>query len=319
MKKKLLLCVDTGIDDALAICYAIGQTEMDFIGICVTYGMSVLENVYRNSKKFARLMGSDVPVYMGSSKPMIRPGRDYRTAPSFIHGRDGMGNQYGEHAPEDIAGAVEGEAIDKIIELVHEYKDQLVIVTTGPMTDIAKAVEKDPSILDEVGHIYSMVGALATPGNVTPYKEANAGADPEAVKFVLEKNPPLTVIGLDVTRKTLMSFADLEKWKAIGTERSKFMTAIVEFYLEAYRQWHPYLKGCALHDPLAVGAAIHPEWIRTIPMHLTCVCEGEADGRTCEDLTKCDDENYRTEGALFVDHRAFEKHFLETCEKILTQ
>ena len=72
-----------------------------------------------------------------------------------------------------------------------------------------------------------MVGALAAPGNVNPYKEANAGMDPEAVKLVLETEPPLTVIGLDVTRKTLMSFADLKRWQAIGTGRSDFLANII--------------------------------------------------------------------------------------------
>lgn len=141
--------------------------------------------------------------------------------------------------------------------------------------------------------------------------------DPEAVKLVLESNPPLTVIGLDVTRKTLMSFEDLRRWQEIGTEQAKFLSDCVAYYLEAYRVWHPYLKGCALHDPLAVGAAIHPEWITTIPMHMTCVTEGEADGRTCEDLEKCDDRNYRSCGAFFVDSRSFEADFFETVEKVL--
>lgn len=317
--KKMILSVDTGIDDALAIAYAVGQKEMELIGITVSYGMSTVENTYRNTKKFARLIGSEVPVYMGSALPIERPGRDYRTAGSHIHGSDGMGNMYGEHVPEDIEGAVAEEAIDYIIESIHKYKKDLVLVTTGPMTDLAKVIRKDPGVLDEVGAIYSMVGALAAPGNVNPYKEANAGMDPEAVKLVLESNPPLTVIGLDVTRKTLMSFEDLKRWQEIGTERADFLAKCVDYYLEAYRVWHPYLKGCALHDPLAVGAALHPEWIRTIPMHMTCVTEGEADGRTCEDLAKCDDRDYRSCGAFFVDNKVFEAHFFAVVEQVLRE
>ena len=317
--KKMILSVDTGIDDALAIAYAIGQKDLELIGITASFGVSAVQNTYRNSKKIVRLMGSDIPVYMGSEHPLSRPGRDYNSAGSYIHGYDGMGNQFGPYNPEDLDGASVEEAIDFIVESVHKYKKDLILVTTGPMTDLVKVILKDPSVLDEIGYIYSMAGALAAPGNVTPYKEANAGMDPEAAKVVLESNAPLMVIGLDVTRKTLMSFEDLKRWQEIKTKRSKFLSACVEYYLEAYKVWHPYLKGCALHDPLAVGAALHPEWLTAIPMHLTCVTEGEADGRTCEDLSKCDDRNYRTCGAFFVDNKAFEAHFFETVESILKE
>ena len=317
MKKKMILSVDTGIDDALAIVYAIGQQEMELIGITVSYGMSIVENTYRNTKKLVELLGAQVPVYMGSAVPIVRPGRDYKLAGSKIHGQDGMANQFGDYEPEDVAGAVVEESVDYIIDSIHTYGKELVLVTTGPMTDLARVITKEPGILDQIGAVYSMVGALAAPGNVNPYKEANAGMDPEAVKLVLETEPPLTVIGLDVTRKTLMSFADLKRWQAIGTGRSDFLAKLVEYYLDAYRVMHPYLKGCALHDPLAVGAALHPEWITTIPMHLTCVTEGEADGRTCENLEKCDDTDYHTCGALFVDSAAFEENFFATVENVL--
>ena len=223
--KKFILSVDTGIDDALAIAYAIGQKDLELIGITSSYGMSSVQNTYRNTKKIARLLGSDVPVYMGSEHPLSRPGRDYTKTGSFIHGADGMGNQYGQHTPEDVEGAVIESAVDFIIESVHKYKKELILVTTGPMTDLAKAILKDPSILDEIGYIYSMLGALAAPGNVTPYKEANAGMDPEAAKVVLEADAPLMVIGLDVTRKTLMSFDDLKRWQAMGTKRADFLSA----------------------------------------------------------------------------------------------
>lgn len=315
--KKMILSVDTGIDDALAIAYAIGQQEMELIGITVSYGMSIVENTYRNTKKLVALLGAQVPVYMGSAVPIVRPGRDYKLAGSKIHGKDGMANQFGDYVPEDIAGAVVEESVDYIIDSIHTYGKDLVLVTTGPMTDLARVITKAPSVLNEIGAVYSMVGALAAPGNVNPYKEANAGMDPEAVKLVLEAEAPLTVIGLDVTRKTLMSFADLQRWQAIGTRRADFLAKLVEYYLDAYRVMHPYLKGCALHDPLAVGAALHPEWITTIPMHLTCVTEGEADGRTCENLEKCDDIDYHTRGALFVDSAAFEKDFFTTVENVL--
>ena len=87
MKKKMILSVDTGIDDALAIAYAIGQQEMELIGITVSYGMSIVENTYRNTKKLVELLGAQVPVYMGSAVPIVRPGRDYKLAGRKIMSR----------------------------------------------------------------------------------------------------------------------------------------------------------------------------------------------------------------------------------------
>ena len=163
MKKKMILSVDTGIDDALAIAYAIGQQEMELIGITVSYGMSIVENTYRNTKKLVELLGAQVPVYMGSAVPIVRPGRDYKLAGSKIHGQDGMANQFGDYEPEDVAGAVVEESVDYIIDSIHTYGKELVLVTTGPMTDLARVITKEPGILDQIGAVYSMVrGAGST-------------------------------------------------------------------------------------------------------------------------------------------------------------
>ena len=317
--KKLILSVDTGIDDALAIAYAAGQQDLTLIGLTASYGMSTVQNTYRNTKRLAALLHADVPVYMGSAVPLTRPGRDYKAAGGLFHGRDGMANLLGDAQAADVADAAPGDAIDFLISSIHRYQKDLILVTTGPVTDLARAIQKDPTILGEVGAIYSMMGALATPGNVSPYKEANAGLDPEAAKVVLEANPPLTVVGLDVTRKVQLTMEDLARWQQIPTDAGSFFSSCVTFYLDAYRKLHPYLNGCALHDPLAVGAALHPEWLTTVPMHLTCVTEGEADGRTCEDLSRSNDIADRTKGAFFVNGSAFKQNFFETVERVLNQ
>lgn len=316
---KLILSCDTGVDDALAIAYTVGQSELELIGITVSYGMSLLENTYRNTNYIKRMLGSSVRVYMGSRGPLIRKPKDYVKEGSRFHGFDGLSNCLGQSKPEDMEDAVEEEAIDFIIDSIHRYKKELILVTTGPLTDLARVIQKDPSVMSEIGRVICMAGAVAAPGNIGHFKEANAALDPESSKIVLESALPLTLIGLDVTRKTLFTYEDWNRWKIMGTGSAQFLCKCLEGYLDAYKEYHPYLDGCALHDPLAVGAALHPEWFTTIPMHLTCITEGEAEGRTCEDLKRCADDCYNLEAALMVDNKAFEQHFFITVEQLLLQ
>lgn len=316
---KLILSCDTGVDDALAIAYAIGQKELELIGITVSYGMSFVENTYRNTCYLSKLFHSDVPVYMGSAGPIIREPRDYRKDSSRFHGEDGIGNLLGDFCPEDIEGATKNDSIAYIIDSIKRYRKDLTLVMTGPLTDLAKVIQTAPEVVEQIGLVIVMGGAVACPGNANAVKEANVASDPEAAKIVLESQLPLTLVGLDVTRKTLFTYEDLKRWEDIGTESAVFLSESMKYYLEAYRIFHPYLKGCALHDPLAVGLAIHPEWMTAIPMHLTCETEGDMEGRTCEDISRCGEENYDSRAALLVKSRAFETHFFKVVEEVLRQ
>lgn len=316
---KLILSCDTGVDDALAIAYAVGQKELELIGITVSYGMSFIGNTYRNTRYLANLFHTDVPVYMGSAKPIVREGRDYKKHGSRFHGQDGVGNMLGDFLPEDIEGAEEKESVAFIIESIKTYGKELTLVTTGPLTDLARVVKTAPELVESIGSVVVMAGAVASPGNVNPVKEANVAEDPEAAKIVLESKLPLTLVGLDVTRKTLFTFEDLKRWEAMGTKSAEFLCGCMKYYLEAYRAYHPYLNGCALHDPLAVGLALHPEWMTAVPMHITCVTEGELEGRTCEDISRCGEETYDSKVALLVKNKEFESHFFKVVEEVLIQ
>ena len=164
MKKKMILSVDTGIDDALAIAYAIGQQEMELIGITVSYGMSIVENTYRNTKKLVELLGAQVPVYMGSAVPIVRPGRDYKLAGSKIHGQDGMANQFGDYEPEDVAGAVVEESDARMHVRGNTsrtypkkgYRLQLVKQTAGSQPDRQWLYDHDAGLPD---HVHDHAGA----------------------------------------------------------------------------------------------------------------------------------------------------------------
>ncbi|WP_231571498.1 nucleoside hydrolase [Gordoniibacillus kamchatkensis] len=274
----MILDVDTGIDDALAIAYAVSLPAVELLGVTTTYGMAPVDYSYRNSRKVLEALGAaHIPVYRGSEKPLKRS-REYS---GKIHGNDGLGETLG---PVEAPAASSEHAVDYLICQIRKHQKELTIVATAPLTNLAAAITKAPEIVGMVGKVVIMGGAVMTPGNVTKFAEANIIIDPEAAGLVLESGLPITLVGLDVTRKTLLTQADVAKWKQKGTPASAFFARFTEFYLDAYSKLHPYLKGCALHDPLAVGVAVYPDLVQTVPMNVKVDLEDNALGRTTEDL-----------------------------------
>lgn len=323
MGKKILYSCDTGIDDALAIAYLAGQKECEVVGITVSYGMSSVENVYRNTRTVLKLFGrEDIPVVMGSSTPLSGIPNDYSGGSRF-HGIEGMGGILGQSSPGDWAGQEHEMATDFIIRMIETYGSELYWVTSGPLTDIARVLRKNREAAEKVGAVYVMGGAIASPGNSGPYTEAlveaNVRLDIPAAAEVLDSRLPVVLVGLDVTRKTLLSYEDHERWHGIGTRSSEFMYEALKHYLGAYEQFHPYLKGCGLHDPLAAVAAVHPEILTTIPMHMMCFTEGPQAGKTTENVLRCNDRSYEMKAALFVDVEAFSREFFGTVEALMRE
>lgn len=323
MGKKILYSCDTGIDDALAIAYLVAQKECEVVGITVSYGMSSVENVYRNTKAVLKLFGrEDIPVVMGSSAPLSGIPNDYSGGSRF-HGIEGLGGILGQSGPGDHAGQEPGMAEDFILGLIEAYGSELYWVTSGPLTDIARVLEKNSKLAETAGAVYVMGGAIASPGNAGHYTEAlveaNVRLDIPAAAKVLDSRLPVVLVGLDVTRKTLLTYEDHERWGGIGTKSAKFMYEALKHYLGAYKKFHPYLGGCGLHDPLAAVAAVHPEILTAIPMHMMCFTEGFQAGRTVENVLRCNDRSYEMKAALFVDVDAFSREFFGNVEALMRE
>ncbi|MGY3718258.1 nucleoside hydrolase [Sutcliffiella cohnii] len=311
MSKKILLDVDTGVDDALAIAYAVASPKIDLLAVTTSYGMAPVDYSYRNTVKVLESLNDATPVYRGSEKPFQRI-REYH---GKIHGNDGLGETLGD-VKEKINTEI--DAVDFMIELVKTYREELTIVTTGPLTNLATAIKKAPEIMGLVGRIVTMGGAVATPGNVNKFAEANISIDPEAAELVFKSDLPITLVGLDVTRKTLLTQKDINNWKDKNTDAGDFFATFTQYYLDAYAKMHPYLKGCALHDPLAVGVAMNPKIVKTVPMHITVDLEGDALGRTVEDIHRKEGSNPSTLVSLQVDSEAFMTDFYKNMNNILS-
>lgn len=296
--KKIILDLDTGIDDAMALAYALGSPELDLIGVTATYGNVLVETGVRNDLALLELFGRpDIPVYAGLPHASTKDSFEVLEISAFIHGRNGIGEV---EVPDAKASVQETSAVDFLIESVEKYGDDLVIVPTGAMTNIAAAMEKSPAFAANA-HIVFMGGALTVPGNVSPWAEANIIQDPEAANYMLLTGADLTMVGLDVTLQTLLTYNETKQWRATGTAAGQFLADAVDYYIKAYDVTAPHLGGCGLHDPLAVGVAVDPSLVTLLPINLKVDTEGATRGRTIGDETRMNEPVKNARAAVGVD------------------
>lgn len=307
MTKNIILDLDTGVDDALAIAYALGSPELKLIGITGTYGNVLMQTGMDNDLAILDLLGApDVPVFPGIPHAQEADDFEVLEISKFIHGKDGVGEvdiKESDRKPEDT------DAVDFMIESVKKYGDDLVIVATGPMTNLAAAIRKDPTFKDNA-NIVIMGGALVTPGNVNAWTEANISQDPEAANELFRSGAKVTMIGLDVTLQTLLTYKETQQWRDLGTEAGTFLADMTDFYIKAYETTAPHLGGCGLHDPLAVAVAVDPSLVTCLDINMKVDVEGPTRGRTIGDETRLNDPEKTMKVAVGVDVDRFLKEFM---------
>lgn len=289
MPRKAILDLDTGIDDALALAYALASPTLKLIGVTATYGNVIVEQGARNSRALLDLLGHpDIPVYLGPGHACDQEEFTVQEVSAFIHGTNGVGDvDLGSQTPDGAERIYDG-ATDFLIDSVKAHGDDLVIVPTGPHTTIAQAMKQDPEFA-ATAHIVFMGGALTLPGNVSRFAEANISQDPVAADFVLRHAQDATMVGLDVTLRTLLTKEETAAWRAVGTTAAGIYADMVDYYIGAYATTSPHLGGCGLHDPLAVAVAEDPSFVRTLPLNLKVETDGPSRGRTIGDEERLSD------------------------------
>jgi inosine-uridine nucleoside N-ribohydrolase len=213
MTEKLLLDVDPGIDDALAILMALGNPDVEVVGLTTVMGNTTIENTTANALALLEFADrSDIPVAQGAGRPFA----DELVMAEYVHGPGGMPETVREALPEPSTGPIDQHAVDFILERADEHGEDLTIAAVGPQTNIALAMSLDPTLTDRIGDIYQMGGALKTTGNVTPQASFNFYVDAAAAARVVQDGWP-TVVGLDVTEPAYLPPKTRERFRGRGT------------------------------------------------------------------------------------------------------
>ncbi|USS88308.1 nucleoside hydrolase [Fructilactobacillus hinvesii] len=305
--QKMILDLDTGIDDAMAIAYAVADPNVELIGILSSFGNIESDRAAQNALKILELVGApEVPVFVGHHNPLDH---DYQRIDvnSQIHGENGIGEV---DLPEPAHSVSTKPGVDFLLAAARQYGDQLTVVATGPMTNLAAALEQDHATMQKIGNITIMGGALTVPGNVTPVAEANVEQDPVAANQLFTSDLNVTMVGLDVTLRTLLTKQETSQWRE-STAGSN-MADIVDFYIDVYADLYPELGGCSLHDPLAVGVAIDPSFVTIIAMNMMVTTEHDAYyARTIGDKARLNDPNPNVKVAVAVDKDRYLQVFMD--------
>jgi purine nucleosidase len=242
--KKIILDCDPGIDDALAIAFAVGSPGLDLIGITSVAGNVGIDLTTSNAQRVCEFIGAaGIPVTRGSAAPLLRAPIDAR----LVHGDSGLG---GALLPDPVTRPAGGHAIDYLIETIKAAPGEITLVATGPLTNIALAVHREPRLVNLVSD-FVIMGGSASRGNVTPAAEFNIGADPEAAAVVFRAGWTVTMVGLDVTLQARATAAVRDRLAPLGP----LATELVLPGLDQYATDADPLAATSLADGEAGAAA----------------------------------------------------------------
>jgi inosine-uridine nucleoside N-ribohydrolase len=242
---RAILDVDTGVDDALALALAVRSPQVELLAVTTVAGNVPLPATTENTRRvLAHLDAARVPVHRGFSRPLARP----LTIASHVHGETGLGDLELPPSPGETS---KPSAPEFLVERITAAPGEITLICTGPLTNLAAAIALEPSLPAALRRLVLMGGSLGR-GNVTPYAEFNIYVDPEAAAQVFAACP-LTMVGLDVTERTLLTRAAWERLAGVDSPTGRLVHGVAG---QGFREkgW----EGMELHDPLAVGVALEP-------------------------------------------------------------
>ncbi len=284
MKRKVIIDCDPGIDDSLALMLALSMEELEVVGITIVCGNSPVEMGFGNAKKILKHMGRlDVPIYMGAEKPLKR---EYVNALD-THGSDGLGESF---LPEVPGYRQEKTAVGFLSETLKKTKCS--VIAMAPMTNLAELISKDREAFDAIEELVSMGGNFRSHGNCSPVAEYNYWEDPDAAALVyrtIEENVQsgkglrkIHMVGLDVTRKIVLTPDLLEYMKRLEPYHGGFAQKITKFYYDFHWEWE-HLIGCVINDPLAVAYFLERGLCQGFEAYVDVETQGISRGQTVVD------------------------------------
>jgi purine nucleosidase len=309
--KKIILDCDPGIDDALAITFAVGSPDLDLIGITSVAGNVGLDLTTSNAQRVCEFIGAPgIPVTPGAAAPLLRPPIDAR----LVHGDSGLG---GARLPDPRTRPAGGHAIDYIIDTIKAAPGEITLVATGPLTNIALAVHREPRLVNLVSD-FVIMGGSASRGNVTPAAEFNIGADPEAAAVVFRAGWTVTMVGLDVTLQARATAAVKDRLRPLGPLASELVLPGLDQYAtdadplpaspladgeQAPAGQSPDGPGPAVHDVVAMAYTASPALLGCLPARVEVETTGQwTAGMTVTDFAGAD---HNALVATAIDVRGF--------------
>ena len=294
MTTPIVIDCDPGHDDAIAILLALASPEVEVRGITTVAGNQTLDKTTRNALKVLELANrTDIAVAAGAGRPLVR---ELRTAAN-VHGESGLD---GPDLPEPTTKPVAGHAADLLAEWL---EPGVVLVPTGPLTNVALLFERHPEVKERLERIVWMGGAIAE-GNVTPAAEFNAFVDPEAAAAVFGSGIPVTMIGLDITHKALFDSGHADRLRGAGAA-GRAVAELADFFLEFHRQRYRF-DGAPIHDAMAVAQVIDPTLVETLHCNVAIETASQfCDGRTVVDRWLVSDRPRNTHVGIDVDAQRF--------------
>lgn len=276
-KYKVILDTDPGVDDAVALFFALAHPEIELVGVTTIFGNVSVAQATVNALYLTRIAGYSIPVAQGASVPVFKnPGKH----PDLIHGHDGLGNLT-ERFRNDACAETKCAA-EFIVSMARQHPGEITFVAVGPLTNLALALALEPRLPELLKQVAIMGGAIDEPGNVSPVAEANIWHDPHAADLVFGAGFDLTMVGLDVTHRVVLPsalFLQLEaQHQHVAMETLRHATA---FYCNFYQSVRPEIgPGCFGHDVLAFAWLVAPELFGTETGRIRVATEGIGNGQT---------------------------------------
>ena len=292
-KRKVILDVDTGSDDAIALICALANPDFEVLGITTVNGNRAVPITTENTLRISELMGGKVPVYRGCALPWVSAMMGLRPYIPQYEPADpayaGIHRTYIEQCPPATIREEETPAVVWLIQTLMAAEDgEITLIPLGPMTNIAYALRIEPRIAPKIGEIVYMGGGYKI-GNETAAAEFNVWVDPESLQAVLDENIPFTFIPLDATHQAYLTEEDAQRLRRVGTRPAQVAADLVSQRIRGYSTWQKVAEGPAapIHDPLCVAYLVDPAVItELIPAHCQVDCgRGAAYGQTIFDIT----------------------------------
>lgn len=311
MPQKLILDVDTGTDDAVAIIIAVLHPELELLAVTTVNGNAPLAMTTENTLRVLGCLDADVPVYAGMPQPLARP--DFPVPRAMLAERAGSYLDL----PAAKSFPQESHAVDYLINTILSSDGDVAVVATAPLTNIAMALKQRPCVAEAIQELVVMGGTHAI-GNITPAADFNVWADPEAARVVFQSGiKQLTLIPLDCTHQAFVSKDHCARLRAMGKPAAQVAATFIEERIEVYQN-RPDMQGldaAPIHDAFAVAALADPTLITTQPLHVDVETMGElTTGRTVIDFHHRSGKPANADVAVRAESAAFSQMLLKTFE-----